>query len=110
MSEERFFKIESKLDSHDKDLHSIAKSLAGIDNHMEKTNQLLQESFLKDAKFENRINSVEMGMLARVEANKVSIEHLAEKVDNHSAVISRITWLVISFVVLAVIAAAINFK
>lgn len=110
MSEERFFKIESKLDSHDKDLHSIARSLAGIDKHMEKTNQLIQESYIKDEKFTSRINSVELTLLSKLETNAIQQQVTKTKVDKIETVFNKLVWIVVTVVILGVIGASLNFK
>lgn len=103
MSEERFLKIENTLSTHDKDIHSIAKSLDGINSHMERANQLLQESLLKEERMNSRMDKMETNMVSQINANNDAIKRAHVRTDKIDGIISRLAWTIVSLVLVAVI-------
>lgn len=110
MSEERFLKIENTLSNHDKDLHSIANSLKGINGHMSKTNDLLQEMAIKDERFSARIERVESHLITKIESNHEAIKRAHSRADKIDSIITRLAWTVITFVIVGIISAVIEFN
>jgi len=109
MSEERLLKIESKLEGHDKDFHNIAKSLDGINEHMGRTNELIQESIIKDERMSSHIKQVESGLASRIDTVHQTAARAHERVDAHDAMVSRIVWAVLLFVGLGMAGAVVKF-
>lgn len=120
MSEERFIMIESKLDSHDRDLHGIAKSLDGINHQMQRTNEILQEFALKDERFNAKIEKIESSFNSRLEqteslffskidSNSEAIKRAHSRTDKIDAVINRLAWTVITVVIVGMITAVAKF-
>jgi predicted nucleic acid-binding Zn-ribbon protein len=103
MSEERFLKIENKLSTHDRDIHSIAQSLDGINSHMERANQLLQESILKDERMNSRMEKMETHLSSQIKANNEAIKRAHVRTDKIDGIINRLAWTVISLVLVALV-------
>lgn len=109
MSEERLFKLESKIESHDKDLHSIAKSLNGINDQMERTNTILTEFAVKDERFNAKLDRVEQNLNAKIDANLDAIKRAHARTDKVDAIINKIAWGVVTFVAIGIATAVIKF-
>lgn len=109
MSEEKFIRIEHRLDGHDKDIHSIAESLKGINTQAERTNQILQSLSLKEERFIARIEKVESGIGMQVETVKDIAVRSHKRIDKLDGIISRIGWLVITMVIVGVLGAVMKF-
>jgi chromosome segregation ATPase len=103
MSDERFSRIENQLQSHEKDIHSIAKSLDGINSHMQKANELMQESILKDERINSRMDKLENHLSNQIKNNHEAITRAHERTDKIEGVFSRLAWTVISLVVVALV-------
>lgn len=103
MSDERFSKIEHQLQSHEKDIHSIAKALEGINSHMQKTNELMQVSILTDERINNRMDKMENHLSNQISNNHQAITRAHERTDKIEGIFSRLAWTVISLVVVALV-------
>lgn len=108
MSEERFLKIEHQLSAHDKDIHSIAKSLEAINKHMEKSNQLQQQAIVTDTKINARIERMEERLSAQIKNNTEATRRAHERTDKIDSIINRLAWTVISLVLLAMVGTIIK--
>lgn len=102
-------KVESKLDNHDKDLHNIAVSLEGINHQMGKTNEILQDFALKDEKFNSKIDRLDTKVCARIQRLEELNDRLVKRLDRLDDIVARITWTVVTFVVVGVLAAVVKF-
>ncbi len=103
MSEDRFNKIEHQLQSHEKDIHSIAKALEGINSHMQKSNELMQVSILTDERINNRMDKMENHLSNQITNNHQAIARAHERTDKIEGIFSRLAWTVISLVVVALV-------
>lgn len=116
MSEERIRELEHKLlehhsmiEGHDKDLHSIAKSLEGINGHMNKTNELLQDFALKDERFNNKLDKIESNMLSRIDKNEEAIKRAHDRSDRYDDVLRKIGWWAIFVIASGIVGAMVKF-
>ena len=110
MSEERFLKLEQKIENHDKDLYSIAQSLDGINNHLEKTNEILQDFALKDERFNSKVTRCEDRLNNAIEMNKDATKRAHIRIDRIDLIISKVAWTIITFVLLGVVGATFTLK
>ena len=109
MSEERLLKIEQKIENHDKDLHSIAKSLDGINHQMAKTNEILQDFALRDERFNSKLQRTEDRLSSLINSNNDAVKRAHVRVDKIDMIINRLAWTVITLVLVGVIGATIKF-
>jgi predicted nucleic acid-binding Zn-ribbon protein len=109
MSEERFLKLEQKIENHDKDLYSIAQSLEGINGHLERTNQILQDFALKDEQFNSKVNRCEDRLTSAIEANIGTARRAHERIDKIDLIIGKVAWTVITIVLVGVVGASVKF-
>ena len=110
MSEERLIKLESKVLGHDKDLHSIASSLNGINSQMEKTNEILQTYAIRDERFNAKLDKVESSLSAQIATNNEAIKRAHNRTDKIDSIINRLAWTIITLVLVGVIGATIKFS
>jgi len=103
MNEERFSKIEHQLQSHEKDIHSIAKALEGINSHMQRSNELMQVSILTDERINSRMDKMESHLSNQIKNNHEAVVRAHERSDKIEGVFSRLAWTVISLVVVALV-------
>ena len=102
-------RVSSKLDEHDKDLHTISESLSGIKDQMERTNSILQDFAIQDERFNSRIDAVETRIMARVEKDEEVIKTCHKRLDKLDAIVGTVAKAILVFVLMGVLASVVKF-
>ena len=88
MSDDRLKEIEIKLISHDKDIHSIAKSVEKIATSVELQTKMAAKRDVQDEHFNSAVKAVD---------EKSTRAHT--RIDEHDKVFKRVMWLIITPVI-----------
>ena len=109
MSDERLNKLELIADRHDRDLTLIASSIEKLVVQSEKTNEMIHQALLRDERFDNKLSKCELSLSNRIEQVHIAADKAHERMDRFDASVSRLAWVVITFAVLGILGAVINF-
>lgn len=86
----------SMLQSHDKDIHNIAKSVSSIDESVKKMAEIHAAQAVKDERFTSQIQEVHK-----------TAERAHNRIDEHDKVFKRVMWLIITPVIVALLSTVI---
>lgn len=116
MSEERIKALEEKvvlqsvkLDSHDKEFSSIARSLESISAQMIRTNDLFHELALVDERARAELVRLEQLLAARVDTVITQTALNSSRVQSIENIINKIVWAIVGFMGIGLLSAAVNF-
>jgi len=84
------------LQSHDKDIHNIAKSVSSIDDSVKKMAQIHADQAVKDERFTSQIKEVHK-----------TAERAHKRIDEHDRVFKRVMWLIITPVIVALLSTVV---
>ena len=108
--EEKIIQQSFKIDTHDKDLSSIARSLEGINSQMTRTNELFHELAMMDERARTEITRLEHRVCSKVEALVERESNIKTRLSTIEGIINRITWAIVSFVGFGVLYAIVKFS
>ena len=110
MSDERLNKLEMIADRHDRDLTLIASSIEKLVVQSEKTNEMIHQALLRDERFDNKLAKCELSLSNRIDQVHQTAEVAHKRLNKIDNVLSRLNWLVITFVVLAVLGGLVTYN
>jgi len=84
--------VDSKLISHDKDIHSIATSVKSIDESVKTMTDLHIKQVIRDEQFHSLVK----------EAKDIAVRSHG-RIDEHDRVIKRVVWLIVTPVIMALL-------
>ena len=110
MSDERLNKLEMIADRHDRDLTLIASSIEKLVVQSEKTNEMIHQALLRDERFDNKLAKCELSLNSRIDKVHETTTRAHTRLDSFEAVLSRLNWLLITFVILGILGSLITFN
>jgi septation ring formation regulator EzrA len=109
MSDERIKTLEMIADRHDRDLTLIASSIDKLVTQSEKTNEMIHNALLRDERFDSKLAKCEMSLSSRIEQLHNSTSNCHKRLDRFDSSISKLAWIVVTFAVLGILGAVVNF-